>query len=131
MFAAIDINAGQKDKAAELPPDSIVVPHDKPPKLIHEKNPEYPRLALEGGFNAHVRIKAFIDEYGEVAKAKVVSCDRPHMGFEESTLKAEYGCRYEPARQKKNPIGVWVIYEVKFESEKGIRRGPIHSHKLK
>jgi len=39
------------------------------------------------------------------------------MGFEEAAVKAAYKCRYRPAIQNGNPIGVWISYTVEFVLE--------------
>lgn len=114
-----------------LPPDTVVVRHDKLPKLISEVEPEFPRLAREGGFDGWVVIKAFVDTIGTVIAARAISTNRQHMGFEVSAVKAAYGYKYEPAQYKKKPVGVWVTYKLTFDTKKGkTRRSAIRSQKL-
>jgi protein TonB len=99
-----------------IPPDSFVVLEIEPVQ-IYEELPEYPRLAQEGGFTGWVLIQAFIDKNGDVKKAQAVKTNRPKMGFEEAAIKAAYKCKYRPAIQNGEPIGVWIAYRVKFTLE--------------
>ena len=46
MFFVGAVAAKEKKKNIELPPDTIVVRHDTPPKMINEKKPEYPRPSI-------------------------------------------------------------------------------------
>ncbi len=116
---------------SELPPDTVVVRHDRPPTMIYEEEPEYPRLAKEGGFSGNVGLKVFVNNEGKPVKAKVVTIDRPNMGFEEAAIKAAYATRYEPARLAGKAVGVWITYRVIFDPTYGIKRTAISSHNLK
>ncbi len=129
---AADNKAKDKTKSRDkiLPPDTLVVRHDTPPKMIKEKDPKYPRLAKEGGFSGYVIIRAFIDETGKVEKVNRVKCNRPNMGFDEAAMKAVYESTFEPAELKGKPVGVWIKYKIRFDPEKGIKRGPINSADL-
>lgn len=97
-------------------PDEFVA-HEVEPEMIFEKQPDYPPLALEGGFTAEVTVEALVGKDGIVKKAQAVKCTRPGMGFEEVTVKAALECKYKPAIQNGNPIAVWVTYTKKFRLE--------------
>jgi len=84
------------------------------PEQIYEEQPEYPRLARDGGFTGYVWIQAYVDKNGDVKKAQAIKTNRPNMGFEEAAVKAAYKCKYKPAIQNGNPIGLWVQYKVDF-----------------
>lgn len=84
------------------------------PEMITEEKPEYPRLALEGGFTARVIIEAYVDENGRVKKAQAKHCTRPNMGFEEAAVKSAYNYTYRPAIQNGAPVGCWISYKVEF-----------------
>ncbi len=97
-----------------IPPVGAFIAVEVGPVIIHEQKPEYPRLALEGGFTASVFIDAFVGREGQVLDARVARCTRNHMGFEEAALKAAYKCTYRPAIQNGAPVGVWISYQVDF-----------------
>ncbi len=100
-----------------MPPPDQFVPVEVYPEQIYEEPAEYPRLAREGGFTASVILQAFVDKTGTVKKAQAVKCTRPGMGFEEAAVKAAYKCKYRPAIQNGNPIGVWISYTYDFVIE--------------
>jgi protein TonB len=97
-----------------MPSPDEFVPVEVYPEQIFEEIPEYPRLAQEGGFTGYVIVQAFVDKSGNVKKAQAVKCNRPNMGFEEAAVKAAYKCKYRPAIQNGNPIGLWIEYKVNF-----------------
>jgi protein TonB len=97
-----------------MPPPEDFVPHEVEPEQIYEEIPEYPRLAQDGGFAATVVVQAYVDKDGSVKKAQAVKCTRPNMGFEEAAVKAAYKCKYRPAIQNGNPIGLWIEYRYSF-----------------
>jgi len=97
-----------------MPAPDDFIPFEEPPVQIHEEIPDYPRLAQEGGFTGWVIVQAFVDKDGNVKKAQAAKTNRPNMGFEEAAVKAAYKCKYRPAIQNGNPIGVWISYKVDF-----------------
>ncbi len=97
-------------------PDSFVAV-EVYPEQIYEEQPEYPRLAREGSFTGYVIVQSFVDKNGVVKKAQAVKCNRPGMGFEDAAVKAALKCKYRPAIQNGNPIGVWISYRVNFVLE--------------
>jgi protein TonB len=97
-----------------MPSPDEFVPVEVYPEQIYEEIPEYPRLAQEGGFTGWVIVQAYVDKNGNVKKAQSVKTNRPNMGFEEAAVKAAYKCKYRPAIQNGNPIGLWIEYKVNF-----------------
>ncbi len=97
-----------------MPSPDEFVPVEEIPVQIYEEIPEYPRLAQEGGFTGWVKIQAFVDKSGNVKKAQSVQTNRPNMGFEDAAIKAAYKCKYRPAIQNGNPIGLWIEYKIDF-----------------
>lgn len=98
-----------------IPPSDTFIPHEEPPVLIKEFEPEYPGLALEGGFTSRVKVNAFVGSDGLVKKVEIVACNRPSMGFEEEAKRAAMKAVYRPAIQNKYPIGVWISYTIVFK----------------
>jgi protein TonB len=104
-------------EADYMPSPDEFIPVEVQPVQVYEEKPGYPRLARDGGFTGKVIVQAFVDKNGEVRKAQAIKCDRPNMGFEDAAVKAAYKCRYRPAIQNGNPIGVWISYTVNFVLE--------------
>ena len=102
------------DTTESIPPSDTFIPVELLPEPINTVEPDYPRLALEGGFTAKLWVEAFVDKSGIVKRIMVVSCSRPGLGFEEAAIAAGYKIRYRPAIQNSNPVGVWVTYQVVF-----------------
>ncbi len=125
-------NALAEDKADSivLPPDTVVIRHDTPPKFIKEVDPVYPRIAKESGYSAYVEIKAFVDSTGKILKINYKS-NRPNMGFEEAAVKSAHKGELTPATLKGKPVGVWIKYKVTFHPKYGIMRRAINSYDLK
>jgi TonB family protein len=97
-----------------MPSPDEFVPVEVYPEQIYEEIPEYPRLAQEGGFTGWVIIQAYVDKKGNVIKSQAVKTNRANMGFEDAAVKAAYKCKYRPAIQNGNPIGLWIEYKVNF-----------------
>ena len=131
VFAgATNILAENKDDSLVLPPDTVVIRHDTPPKFVKEVEPKYPRLAEDGGFSGWVEIKAFVDSTGKILKVKYRT-NRPNMGFEEAAVKSAYQGKLTPATLEGKPVGVWIRYKVTFHPKYGIMRRAINSYDLK
>ncbi len=105
---------------------------DKRPEVIKRVEPIYPASMLEGGWEAVVYVKAFIDLDGNVKEAKSEkiqiksirtdkedaypqeqSTDR--KAFEESALSAVYQWKFTPARMQEKPVAVWVTIPFRFK----------------
>ncbi|NMC42741.1 MAG: energy transducer TonB [candidate division Zixibacteria bacterium] len=100
-----------------IPPPEVFVPMEIQPAVVSEKQPDYPRLALEGGFSAVVTVLVYVDKTGTVRKAEAVKCTRPGMGFEEEAVKAALQWKWRPGIQNGNPIGAWMTHTVRFVLE--------------
>lgn len=98
-----------------LPSPDKFVSVEVQPIQIYEEKPKYPRLALDGGFSAYVIVETFVSRTGVVLKAQAKKCSRPGMGFEEKAIAAALKCKYRPAIQNGDPIGIWISYRVSFE----------------
>lgn len=97
-----------------MPEPDAFIAVEVQPEQIYEEEPEYPRLARDGNFTGYVIVQAFVDKNGVVKKAQAVKTNRPGMGFEDAAVKAALKCKYRPAIQNGNPIGVWISYRVNF-----------------
>ena len=104
-----------------LPPDSSATAskdsldrQEVEPVMIYEARPVYPEEAMRRHMEAHLTIQAFVDSTGRVKKASAIDCSKTGWGFENAAVGAALMCRYKPALQKGNRIGVWVTYKMSF-----------------
>jgi len=67
------------------------------PKLLRRTSPTYPAAARTLSASGSVTLEVWIREDGSVEFARVVSCTRPGVGFEESALLAVREWTYDPA----------------------------------
>jgi len=112
-------------------PDKDIL-HDKEPAVIKQISPTYPASMLEGGWEATVYVKAFIDVDGTVAEArsekiqlKEIKTDKSDTepkekrvdgkAFEESALAAVNQWKFSPAQMEGKPVAVWVTIPFKFK----------------
>jgi TonB family protein len=67
------------------------------PKLLRRVAPTYPAAARAMSASGSVTLELWIREDGSVEFARVVSCTRPGLGFEQSALLAVREWTYDPA----------------------------------
>jgi TonB family protein len=83
------------------------------PQVVWFADPVYPQAALERGLQGTVKVAAFVDDAGEVAKAFV------HTGLDSlldaTALHAVGASIWAPARQRGEPLGCWVVVPIRFQ----------------
>jgi len=99
-----------------LPAPDEFVPVEIYPVMIHEENPDYPRLARQAGITGTVQVKALVDEQGNVLKA-IVAKSSGTVSLDESAVDAAYKNKFKPGIQNGRPVKVWVTYPVEFMLE--------------
>lgn len=95
-------------------PQFKFIPYDDPPRPITPIKPVYPDIAQEAGIEGQVLIQCFIDKTGRV-KETIVIKGVPNTGLNESAVAALRKTRFRPARQRENPVGVWVTIPINFK----------------
>jgi len=96
-----------------LPSPDEFVPVEIYPEMIHEENPDYPRLAKQAGITGTVWVKALVDEQGNVLKA-IVAKSSGTVSLDESAIDAAYKNKFKPGIQNGRPVKVWVTYPVEY-----------------
>jgi len=81
------------------------------PVMIEEVTPIYPDHLRDT--QALVFVKAFVNKEGVVKQTEIAKSSGK-KAFDDSALHAAMKCKYKPALQNGNPIGVWVTYKVDF-----------------
>jgi protein TonB len=110
------------DIAVEIDPEDYLpdpdefIPVEIYPEMIHEHNPDYPRLARQAGIAGTVWVKALIDEQGNVIKA-IVAKSSGTVSLDESAIDAAVKNKFKPGIQNGRPVKVWVTYPVEFTLE--------------
>ena len=95
-------------------PQFKFIPYDVPPRPITPIKPVYPDIAQEEGIEGQVLIQCFIDKTGRV-KETIVIKGVPNTGLNESAVAALRKTRFRPARQRENPVGVWITIPINFK----------------
>ncbi len=95
-------------------PDEFVAVEEQP-VLLHKVQPKYPEIARKAGIEGSVWVKVLVDKDGKVRDAIIVKESGANAGFEEAALAAAKQSVWKPAMQNKQPVALWVAYEVKFQ----------------
>lgn len=94
-------------------PDSFVAV-DEQPKALHFPAVRYPEIARQTNVEGSVWLKVLINTEGNVIDVIVAIPSKANVGFEEAAVAAARDSKWRPAMQNKQPITVWVGYEVRF-----------------
>lgn len=101
------------DESEYFPEPTEFVPVEIYPEMIHNEQPEYPRLAKQAGLEGRVVIQALVDKEGKVRKAQVYKSSGT-AALDDAAVKAAYNNLFKPGIQNGRPVPVWVIYNVDF-----------------
>lgn len=101
-------------------PDEFVAVEEQP-VLLQKVQPEYPEIARKAGIEGSVWVKVLVDKNGKVRDAIILKESGANAGFEEAALEAAKQGVWKPAMQNKQPVALWVAYEVKFQLKGGNR----------
>ncbi len=104
-------NLGHTDNIADA---NRFVPVDEMPQQIYEEIPQYPLKAFEAQATGYVIVQVYINSQGTVTKGRAAKCSNPGYEFEDAALKAAIKCKYKPAIQEGQPVGLWISYRVNF-----------------
>jgi protein TonB len=84
----------------------------KPVQLIESIQPAYPDELKASGEIGEVKIRATIDESGNVSRAEVVSATHP--AFAQSAMEAIRKWRFKPAREEGKAVSQTVVIPMVF-----------------
>lgn len=101
----------------------VFIPYDEPPVPVGglgaiRENLRYPKIAQQAGIEAKVIVGALIDERGNVVKTQILNDSGFSMGFEEAAQNAVMSVKWKPAKQRDNPVKVWVSVPIRFSLAK-------------
>ena len=94
------------------------IPYDEPAvpiggyAAIH-KNIVYPKSAEKKGIQGTVVVQFFVNEKGRVTGVNIVN-GMPDTGLDEAAIQAIWNTRFKPAKQKGQPVGVWITMPIIF-----------------
>ena len=100
-------------------PDGVVfpeikfIPYDTMPKPLTPIIPKYPEVAQEAGIEGTVIVQVFVDYKGRV-KETIILKGIPNTGLDDAAIAAIRETRFEPAKQRERPLGVWISIPVNF-----------------
>lgn len=122
--------------ADEAEPAQVDLPPFQPgtsslPALLNEAGARemirghYPRSLQEVGIGGTVNLLLWVDENGSADNVQVAGSSRV-PDLDRAALEAAPGLRFSPAMREGVPVGMWVEFDVVFESRpmSGIRRVP-------
>ena len=111
-----------EDEIPEVEPDDFEiatlakqrdVPYSETYIVLKMVQPEYPIYELENGIEGSVTVEMFVDEYGVVDMASVLSSIGP-KSFEESSLIAVKQFIFQPPKIGNEPTSMWIKFLIKF-----------------
>ena len=109
------LSAVYLDFERDIPtPDEFVAVEERPVK-IQDAPLKYPEIARKAGIEGSVWVKVLVDRSGNVQDAIIAKESGANAGFEEAALEAAKQCKWKPAMQNKQPVALWVTYEIKFQ----------------
>jgi TonB family protein len=94
---------------------------DQPARAVGDGLLQYPREALRLRIAGQVKLRLFIDEYGALNRAEVVSAN-PSATFEAAALEAVHSMRFSPARKGGQPVRSQRVVEIAFDPDPGVLR---------
>ena len=112
----------QEMESPPPPPDEgprvRFIPYDDPPVPIGgygaiQRNIIYPEIAQEAGIDGQVIVQAFVDKKG-IVKETIILKGIPNTGLDEAAMDAIRKTKFQPAKQRDRPVGVWISIPVNF-----------------
>ncbi len=97
-----------------VPPPDTFIAIEVRPQAIDLVSPRYPSIAKRAGIEGTVWVKVLIDFDGSVMDAIILHESGANAGFEEAALESARLGKWSPGLQNKQPVRVWVAYEIKF-----------------
>ena len=121
--ATITPTTGKEYHATDLPPEPLVyeakfIRKEDRPKVIGGyaalmRNVKYPEIAQRAGIEGTVKVRAFIDKYGQVTDVLVLK-GVPRSGLNEAAMEAVKKTKFRPAVQRDKNVGVWMEFAIVF-----------------
>jgi len=89
------------------------VPYSEDYVILSMVEPVYPPEELKKGVEGSVTVELFVNEYGRVEKATVLSALGPES-FQESALAAVQQFVFQPPLENGKPASMWIKFLIKF-----------------
>ena len=114
---AISIEESTVVHKEEYKPTPKFVVHDEEPIPIKQVSPHYPVVAKESGLEGVVVLKVEVLKNGSVGDVVVAkSLQSGQDGLDELAIKAVKQWEFVPAKNKGNPVSVWITIPIRFEA---------------
>ncbi len=99
--------------------NTAFIPKEDMPKIIGGyaallRNVKYPELAQRAEIEGTVKVRAFIDKYGQVTDTEVME-GIPNSGLNEAAEEAVKKTKFIPAVQRDKNVGVWMEFSIVFK----------------
>lgn len=108
------------DIAVEIDPEDYLpapdefIPLEIQPEMIHQYEPDYPRLASQAGITGTVWVNALVDEEGNVIRA-IIAKSSGTKSLDDAAVQAAFKNKFKPGIQNGRPVKVWVTYPYEFK----------------
>jgi TonB family protein len=89
------------------------VPYSEDYVILKMTEPVYPKEELEKGIEGSVTVELFVNEYGRVEKATVLSSLGP-VSFQDSALDAVQQFVFQPPVENGKATSMWIKFLIKF-----------------
>lgn len=111
----IIVEGGTETSEVEAPWEEVNmdIEYSEPPVCVREERPRYPDIALQSGVEGDVVLLVYIDTNGDVRNA-VIQSSPGLPALDEEAKKAAYKCKFRPAKQQGQPVGVWYSIVMQF-----------------
>ncbi len=96
--------------------DIPVVPYwkvEEKPKPLYIPKPPYPERARQAGIEGQVVIKALLDIDGSVMEIEILKSSG-NEALDEAAANAARQAKFTPAKQRENPVRVWISLPFNF-----------------
>jgi TonB family protein len=109
--------------ASSTPPPTAAVPQINlsdpgvvAPQLVSQPRVDYPPMARAQRISGTVVISALVDEYGNVAEARVIQgAIAANVGLNEAALQSVKRRKYKPATLNGKPGRAWIAVAIEFK----------------
>lgn len=104
---------GTTDTDMRITPYTVIPVLQNTDEVERNLRAEYPPVLREAGVAGNTLVWIFIDTTGAVTESRVYRSSG-HDALDQAALRVADGMRYSPARNREEPVGVWVQVPITF-----------------
>jgi TonB family protein len=92
-------------------------------EIVSAMGAEYPPLLREAGIGGSVIVYMFVNEFGKLEEVRLQESSG-HRALDEAALRVAELYEFSPARNREEPVPVWVQFPITFQVRAGEGEGP-------